>query len=221
MKVFVSVPAFNEAQMAGADKVLEILEKAGIETLPKVAPDQEPKLSDRLAAIPLADRVFLWTDGLLPDGVSVRALAGMQNQLEMPFPPQLLDLINKGIAVSGGSGSLAGKKQAILLPGQVEQQQECPKGMKVGLPPNMAIATVLSPGLNIPATPVLFEAGYAAALGKPLTALQLGESPGPYFSAEDGVEILKSFDDVETWARRLMGITGEETKGDAVQPVSK
>jgi nucleoside 2-deoxyribosyltransferase len=221
MKVFVSVPAFNEAQIAGADKILEILEKAGIETLPKMSPDKEPKLSDRLPFVAQADRVLLWTDGLLPEGVTVRALAGLQNQIELPFPAPLLEILNAGIAVRGGGGSLAGKKQTILLPGQVEQQAECPKGMKVGLPPNMAIAQILSPGLNIPATPVLFEAGYAAALGKPLAALQLGESPGPYFSEEDGVEILKSFDAVEAWARRLMGITGEETKENAVQPAAK
>jgi hypothetical protein len=204
MKVFISVPAFNEAQAAGADRVLEILEKAGIEVLPKdEGSDKEVTLSDRLAAISLADRVLLWTDGILPEGVTVRALSGMQNMLELPFPAPILDLLNKGIAVSGGNSSLTGKKQMILLPGQVEQQRECPKGMKVGLPPNMTLATVLSPGLNIPATPVLFEAGYAAALKKPLTALQMGEGPGPYFTAEDGVEILKSFAELETWAKKI------------------
>jgi len=218
VKVFVSVPAFNEPQAAGAEKIFEILEKAGLEILPRLTEGQEGKLSDRLAAISQADHVLLWTDGLLPDGVRVCAVAGLQNKIDLPFPPPILSLINAGMAATGQSvGSLSGKKQAILLPGQVEQQQGVPKGMSVGLPPNMVLCQVLSPGLNIPATPVLFEAGYAAALGKKLTAIQMGEGPGAYVTAEEGVEILKSFDDVEKWAKRASGNTEEGKKEDAVQ----
>lgn len=220
-KVFVSVPAFNEPQYAGAERIIAILEKAGIEILPKMAPE-EPKLLDRLAFISQADLVLLWTDGLLPDGVSLCAICNVQKKLDLPFPPPIFQLINAGMAATGQSvGSLSGKKQSILLPGQIEQQNDVPKGMSIVLPDNVGICQILSPPQNIPATLVLFEAGYAAALGKKLTALQIGPSPGLYFSEEDGVEILKSFDELEKWAQTASGNTREEKSGDVVSSVPK
>lgn len=206
-KIFVAAPAFNEAQVSGAEKIFDTLDKPGIEILPNMGDAQEQTLQMRLDGIKEADLVLVWLDGLLPAGIELHAVGGMKNQLQIQFPPNIQNLLDAGMAVTGASaGSLSGKRQAIILPGQAEQVAESPKGMQVALPPNVFVTQFLTAHLNLPAPPAVFEAGYAIALGKPVTALHMGQSSASAYFEDLGMKLLKSFEELETWTREIAGL---------------
>lgn len=207
MKAFLSVGVVNEVQAAGAEKIYTSLEEAGIQVLPEKTDEHGPSLSHRLELIRQADVVVCWLDFLLDEGVEFRVIGGRQQQIMVPFPPPLQALIDKAALESGqGIPTLSSKRQKILLPGQVDQVANTPKGIPVQFQNNVAVCQLLSPPMNVPHVVSTYEAGIARGLGKPIVLIQFAPSLATGILGEDtGMIVLRSFEEVEDWALVLVG----------------
>lgn len=172
LRVFISAPAHNEPQQIGVKKLCEAVREAGCEV---VFPDNDAP-DNRLIGLKGCDLVLGWTDGLLQKGVYVHAIANPQTEIKLDFPPEIQGIIDCGWAASRGNNPALNQQKAILLPGQIEQQADSPKGFKVGLGQNGCICQVASPPLNLPEGNVLTEMGIA--IGMDIPVLVFAMTPG-------------------------------------------
>lgn len=168
-QVYLAAPYYNDPQKGGALALAEAIKAAGFDLFA----DSDTEDPDRrLDEVKRSALLVAWLDGLVPQGVQIRALAEMQNQLNIPFPPQIQQCIDAGCQALGITApSLAGKRQSIILPGQVEEQAGSPKGMAIQLGPQGCVAKVLSPAMNFGDASVYEEIGMAVAFEIPIVAV--------------------------------------------------
>ena len=213
LRVFVSAPSHNPPQQAGVEKICEAIRNAGCEV---IFPDNnEP--DNRLTGLNGSDLVVGWTDGLLPEGLQVRAVTNMQPQVQLQFPPEIQGIIDAGWMVTRGNNPSLRSSQKILLPGQVEQQADSPKGFTLGLGQNGCICQLASPPINLPEGTVVTEMGYALGKGIPILVFAMAPgAAGDYFlpgvspmvssfeSLEEAIKVILAADSIRDGLAQIL-----------------
>jgi nucleoside 2-deoxyribosyltransferase len=204
-KVYLSAPVYNEPQGAAEEKMFEVLEAAGFNVFRAGRDDMDLLASKRAEKVEEADLLVFNLDGLMPPGAQIVAVGGVQVQLQVPFSPDIQEVINIGWAASGraDAASLSSKGKAILLPGEAEQASNAPTGMALGLPQGAIVAHLLSSPMNITDPNVLVEIGMGVALGKAILCLAVGDVQCGAHVREETVTLMESFETFEDAVKRL------------------
>lgn len=200
-KVFISAPSNNELQQMGVDAIQKAVIAAGFEVI-WLEMDENVKIEDRLAAVDSCDLFLGWVDGLLPKGVQIRAVGGMQQEVAMNFPPQIQQVVDAGWKALGGAQSLQQKK-AILLPGEVPDM-DSPKGFSMQLGQNTVLTTILSPPINLPDGNILVEFGYALAKDIPVLVIAGGPAAAGDYIQPGAVAMVGDLEDALTAALKTI-----------------
>lgn len=206
--VYLSAPVYNPAQDAAEEKMYDILTGAGFEVFRAARNGMDENPEERVQAIHRAHVLVFNLDGLLPPGASIHAIVNPQNKVEIPFTQDVQQIIDAGWAATGrGCGPRAKDRKVILLPGEVEQQANSPKGMAVGLPPGVILCQVASGPMNITDPNALVEIGIGSTLNKPMVVLAVGDVQcGAH--VQSNVLLTESFEEFEGVVKTLSSCDG-------------
>jgi nucleoside 2-deoxyribosyltransferase len=200
LRIFVSAPAHNPPQQTGVKKLCEAIRNAGCEAVFPDADDPDA----RLPLLESCDIVLGWTDGLLPEGLQVHAIHGAQKEIQLQFPPEIQGVLDVGWAATQGNNPALRQNKSIILPGQVPEQADSPKGFTLGLGQNGVVCQLASPPINLPEGTVITELGFALGKGIPLLVFAMAPGAGGDYFMPGVSPMVSSFDTLEEALKRVI-----------------
>lgn len=189
-KIFVAAPFNNEPQIAGYNQIIQTINASGFEAVGAVqAEDAASIRQKRSEEIEESEIVVAWLDGLYPPGEFLYKLFNVNKEsITIPLPENIINMISIGMQATGQAD--VRPKEGLILPGQED------RGIEVANVPRSF--TAHSPGgifgqtrdgvLNLPASQVAYEVGFASALKKPIIAIALA-SPRLDFNTAQAVGV--------------------------------
>lgn len=175
-KAYISAPGYNNPQMIGSEKIVQVIRDAGYEpVLPEVTTEIPPREEAERALGQLrdADLVVSWLDGLPEKGVSVYTVGNVQTKVSINFPPEAIEMMQYGAVAMKKMGK-GQKKKGIVLPHEIDSPPPIPMGMDINYEPHgLALCGLVGRPMNFPDVSVSFEVGYAFATGKPIISLAM------------------------------------------------
>lgn len=187
-KAYLSLPRYNDVQEEGAKRLDAILEEADFEPLSlfsiprmETVEDEEKErpmghvLADSLGALIEADLVVVWLDYLYPKGMGVYHIVGMEEQIELPIPPEHYQMMAAGAQVMARAGhNPKAANKLIVTKEDLAAPIEVPQTLRLNLAAAGCVAAKLGgKALNVPDQTVMFEYGFAAAQQKPIITIAL------------------------------------------------
>lgn len=232
---YFACPHHNDAQRAAVGRLKKPFIDAGFQVFSpgdvQTEDEEGQKLNEkiildqRMEALKNADVIVSILDQLLPPGVKLYYLTGIQKgKLSLPMPPELRGLIAAGMQVTGVTPE-AKTKGGIVLPGGKQSKDPdnfVPTTITVGMVENGIAGQALGGPVNCPNPEVGFELGFAASLRKPIIALGLGAPSAGFLIYHlkhlTPTLFLPMFESADKVAPRVLEEfkAGEEKEGGAV-----
>lgn len=190
-KVYLAAPAYNVAQSGGTSKIRSLIEDSGFE------------VTDVLGE---ATFTVAWLDGFLPPGQVLLHAMGVTNQIPVNFPPEVQAYIDAGFHATGRARIPPGGRKAIVLPGEVEEVADSPKGVTLGLTSGTLLVTGVT-RVNVPDSSVLIEVGMALEKGQVVVGLALA---APYIGPQSTHGLLVLTPSLDGLSELLTWMAGNE-----------
>lgn len=218
--VYISAPGYNNPQRVGVEKIIEVMEGAGYKVaLPTVSAEipPVPEAQACLSALQNADLVVAWLDNLSPEGISVYTVGGIQTELTINLPPQIVEMMQAGALLMQKKGVNFKKKKgrAIVLPHEMNKPPEVPTtiGMNFEKQGGQALCALVGQPMNLSDASTVFELGYAFAARKPVIALALVNPEIGMYLGWTPQTVVSSFE--------KLGVVAKEYFADAMGPYKK